>query len=277
MLLRPAMLLLAAMATAAAETKACTEPAECAEFAGRLPANTQHGFLTCESQYSQVDKTAPPGLQIKMVCPVSCDACPEDASGKTDAERCLASPHCFPRFDVCLDGYGGYPDCRHMPLATSYDGKQNHHGQPHGFGKLQCARNAQGYHTDWEVDPAAGDFECSFAGEFDAGERHGDGVFTHVMGTGEGGARFAYEYDGEWAKDVRAGVGTMTASFTIPQLKSEKPLRWLYEGEWEAGLPHGVGRLESTDSTVYNGPLRRGAPSGFGTLCAGKGVRIQAR
>jgi len=68
----------------------------------------------------------------------------------------------------------------------------------------------------------------------------------------------------------------MTASFTIPQLKSEKPLRWVYEGEWEAGLPHGVGRLESTDSTVYNGPLRRGAPSGFGTLCAGKGAMTQA-
>lgn len=238
------LLLVAAAATAgvaAADSPSapCTEPVECADFAGRLPANTQYGFLTCDSQYSQVDKTAPPGLKVRMVCPVSCGSCPEDASEKTDAERCLASPHCFPRFDVCLDGYGGYPDCRHMPQVTSYDGKPNRHGQPQGFGQLQCARNANGYHADWHADPA-GEFECSYAGEFDAGERHGDGVFKHAMGTGEGNARFAYEYDGEWTEDVRVGVGTMTASFTIPQLTATGTrsaqlvkLRWEYEGEWE--------------------------------------------
>jgi hypothetical protein len=36
-------------------------------------------------------------------------------------------------------------------------------------------------------------------------------------------------------------------------------------------LPHGTGRLENTDGSVYNGPLRQGVPHGFGTLCAGRG------
>jgi hypothetical protein len=200
-------LLAAALAAAAVAVVAaqCDEPAECSGFADHLPAQTQFGHLTCDSQYRQVDKTAPPGLTVKMVCPRSCGACPKDVSDLSDEERCLASPHCLPAFEVCLDGYGGFPDCKHMPQATGYDGKTNPHGQPQGYGSLQCALNEAGYLAS-DIDTAqlraqmARHHACEYVGEFLAGERHGDGVFKHSIQASAEGGKFAYEYDGEWEK-----------------------------------------------------------------------------
>ena len=185
-------------AAAAAGTAECTELPACKGFADQLPAQTQFGYLTCDSQYSQVDKSAPPGVTVKMVCPVSCDFCPEDLSHLSDNERCLKSPHCFPQFDVCMDGYGGFPDCRHMPQATSYDGKTSSHGQPHGYGKLKCALNEQGYHasglnTEELRAQMARHHACEYIGEFSAGERQGDGVFRHSIQATSDGGKFSYE------------------------------------------------------------------------------------
>jgi hypothetical protein len=209
----------AALAAAAAAVVAaqCDEPAECSGFADHLPAQTQFGHLTCDSQYRQVDKTAPPGLTVKMVCPRSCGACPKDVSDLSDEERCLASPHCLPAFEVCLDGYGGFPDCKHMPQATGYDGKTNPHGQPQGYGSLQCALNEAGYLAS-DIDTAqlraqmARHHACEYVGEFLAGERHGDGVFKHSIQASAEGGKFAYEYDGEWEK-VRPTPTALFLSF----------------------------------------------------------------
>ena len=68
---------------------------------------------------------------------------------------------------------------------------------------------------------------------------------------------------------MKDGTGKMIIKFTVSDHKIN--LRWSYDGEWANGLPHGTGRLENTDGTVFNGPLRDGAPHGFGTLCAGHG------
>ena len=95
------------------EAAECTELPACKGFADQLPAQTQYGYLTCDSQYRQVDESAPAGVTVKMVCPVSCGFCPEDLSDLSDEERCLKSTHCFPRFEVCMDGYGGVPDFFH--------------------------------------------------------------------------------------------------------------------------------------------------------------------
>lgn len=173
-----------------------------------------------------------------------------------------------------MDGYGGFPDCRHMPQATRYDGKTNSHGQPHGYGKLGCALNEQGYHasginTQELRAQMAQHHACEYIGDFSGGERQGDGVFRHtIQATAEGG-KFSYSYDGEWTHDVKEGTGRMSITFAVPDQKAK--FQWTYDGEWKSGLPNGTGRLENTDGTVYNGPLQDGAPHGFGTLCAGQG------
>ena len=69
---------------------------------------------------------------------------------------------------------------------------------------------------------------------------------------------------------MKDGTGKMSVTFAIPDHRSN--LRWSYDGEWANGLPHGTGVLENTDGSVFNGPLRDGAPHGFGTLCAGRGA-----
>jgi hypothetical protein len=279
-LLPPFLLLLLAAVTHAHagwnKDAACAEPPECDDFISKL-AKLQ---LTCESPYSRVDKTAPAGVTVGNVCPVSCGVCdPTQVHKFSKEERCRRSPHCSLQFKVCMDGYGGFPACQHMPvIAAPYKGKVDKNGLPVGYGEIICALNKKGYHDEKEINMTelAGemqkDHRCEYKGEFRAGKRHGDGTFAHSIGLG--GSKFAYEYDGEWKADVRQGSGKLTATFTVSAATQqqeggadETQLFYSYEGDWKNGAPSGQGSLRNTDGTRYEGSVREGGPHGHGLLC----------
>ena len=119
---------------------------------------------------------APPGVTIANVCPVSCGVCnPNEMASLSVMQRCVRSPHCYPQFRVCMDGYGGFPDCQHMPVVERPYKGSSKNGLPHGHGQLECALNQMGYNEPGTVNPMelAQSHSCFYEGDFRLGKRHG--------------------------------------------------------------------------------------------------------
>ena len=133
-----------------------------------------------------------------------------------------------------------------MPFVTEaaiddsiYTGEVNASGQRHGIGRYFIAA------------PGATKGQA-YVGQFEADERHGQGVFTWPNGnkyTGEwfhnvkhGNGSFIWPsgevYSGQWSNDRRAGIGTLNW-----------PNGGKYEGEWTDSKRHGRGVLTFEDGS----------------------------
>ena len=86
----------------------------------------------------------------------------------------------------------------------------------------------------------------SYHGYFIDGIREGNGLY-HYAGRAE-------KYDGDWAKNVKHGIGRMT------YFKEGE-----YNGYWENGRRHGEGVFTYANGDVYSGWWKFGEKEGTGT------------
>ena len=76
------------------------------------------------------------------------------------------------------------------PNGNVYTGEVNDAGQPHGRG-----------HMDYKISGYIAEYD----GMWENGVRSGKGHY-HKFSTG-GGARYSYDYDGDWLSDLQHGEG----------------------------------------------------------------------
>ncbi|XP_065572609.1 junctophilin-1-like isoform X2 [Artemia franciscana] len=108
----------------------------------------------------------------------------------------------------------------------------------------------------------------TYCGGWEDGKAHGHGVCTGPKGQGEyaGSWHYGFEvsgiytwpsgstYEGQWQNGKRHGIGV--------ELRG----RWLYRGEWTAGLKGRYGVRQSTSSNAkYEGTWANGLQDGYGT------------
>lgn len=109
-----------------------------------------------------------------------------------------------------------------------------------------------------------------YAGQFLHGKRHGYGTLTlrnHIV------------YKGEWKDDVRHGIHEVTFPTSIyvteqwnHGVRESTTIRYnngtLYKGQCKERtiIPHGDGRMQYTNGTVYYGTFCDGEQHGYGTM-----------
>lgn len=101
------------------------------------------------------------------------------------------------------------------------------------------------------------------------GKRNGFGVYKSKRGS---------RYEGQWADDVRSGLGNMT--FTTPSLddkSGEDNSKWAgsYDGQWENNLKHGKGVFLYENGDKYDGSWKEGKKCGFGKYTYANGDRYE--
>ena len=149
--------------------------------------------------------------------------------------------------------------------------------QQHGRGVMQYA-NGESYAGEWENGVQHGQGVMlyhggRYSGQYVRGERSGQGVWEDEAGAkyegewraglregrGEEWAGDELIYDGEWVANARHGYGVAQSVAG----------GWRYEGEWAAGVMDGYGSIEYSSGELWEGQWHAGAMHG-------EGMRISA-
>lgn len=117
-------------------------------------------------------------------------------------------------------------------------------GRPHGKGALV---NRLGEDDNYEKI-------FTYDGEFDQGERHGEGKLTyHYIGI---------TYKGQWKQGKKHGKGKQSVSDDQVEEYGYKE----YDGEWIENRRHGEGKMTLPTSVIYEGPFENNHRMGVGML-----------
>ena len=136
------------------------------------------------------------------------------------------------------------------PNGNVYTGEVNDAGQPHGRG-----------HMDYKISGYIAEYD----GMWENGVRSGKGHY-HKFSTG-GGARYSYDYDGDWLSDLQHGEGVEKDS--REQGVHLSTVSEVYRGGFKEGKRHGHGVI---DKDNFDGSFTAGVNRFEGTFDEGRTV-----